>query len=254
MSGARSLVGLSTADVRTLASELRAGRLAGSLSLAALQARGLGHVAEHAPWVLGLEASTLALLAEGVLAEREQASGTRLDLVWTGPEEPGSITRDTQIVVRELFESAEKSVLIAGYTFDHGEQLFRPLHRRMRERGVITRVIFEVPGRAPLGESPDAYAHRCVAEMLRNNWPFGPPFPRVFYDPRSASHDARASMHAKCLVVDARRTLITSANFTDRGQTRNIELGLLVESMELGSEVTAQWEGLIGGGWLQPAP
>jgi phosphatidylserine/phosphatidylglycerophosphate/cardiolipin synthase-like enzyme len=54
-----------------------------------------------------------------------------------------------------------------------------------------------------------------------------------------------ASLHAKCTVVDDERTLITSANFTDRGQTRNIEAGVLIEDGAFAEEVSAQWRLLI---------
>jgi phosphatidylserine/phosphatidylglycerophosphate/cardiolipin synthase-like enzyme len=54
-----------------------------------------------------------------------------------------------------------------------------------------------------------------------------------------------ASLHAKCIVVDEERTLITSANFTERGQTRNIEAGVLIEDRGFAEELGAQWRQLI---------
>ena len=37
-----------------------------------------------------------------------------VDLVWTGPETLGVTNRDTGVVVRDLFGSAETNVLVAG--------------------------------------------------------------------------------------------------------------------------------------------
>jgi len=53
------------------------------------------------------------------------------------------------------------------------------------------------------------------------------------------------SLHAKCVVVDARITLIGSANFTDRGQTRNIEVGVLIDDAAFARQVALQWQGLV---------
>lgn len=67
-----------------------------------------------------------------------------------------------------------------------------------------------------------------------------------FYDPRTAVPGPPwASLHAKCVVVDDRKTLVTSANFTDRGQARNIEAGVLIEDEEFSRKLTAQWRTLV---------
>lgn len=61
---------------------------------------------------------------------------------------------------------------------------------------------------------------------LRDVWTFGLPKPDVYYDPRTATPGPPwASLHAKCVIVDDENAFITSANFTDRGQSRNIEVG-----------------------------
>lgn len=48
-------------------------------------------------------------------------------------------------------------------------------------------------------------------------------------------------MHAKCVVVDDRWALVGSANFTDRGQTRNVEVGALVDDAIFAREVLRQF-------------
>jgi phosphatidylserine/phosphatidylglycerophosphate/cardiolipin synthase-like enzyme len=59
------------------------------------------------------------------------------------------------------------------------------------------------------------------------------PSAQVFYWPmdrrkRSAS-GAYGAMHAKCLVADRSRAIVSSANLTDYALEANMELGLLVE-------------------------
>jgi phosphatidylserine/phosphatidylglycerophosphate/cardiolipin synthase-like enzyme len=67
----------------------------------------------------------------------------------------------------------------------------------------------------------------------------------TYYDPRSAETFGVASLHAKCLVVDHEQTLITSANFTERGQERNIEVGVLIRDKGFANALERQWFNLI---------
>jgi len=43
-------------------------------------------------------------------------------------------------------------------------------------------------------------------------------------------------------------SLFTSANFTDRGQTRNIETGVLIEHETFSAELAGQWRQLVRAG------
>lgn len=63
--------------------------------------------------------------------------------------------------------------------------------------------------------------------------------PEVFYDPRSVADEepVRCSLYAKCVVVDAEQVFVSSANFTEAGQERNIEVGLNIRSKWLASQL-----------------
>lgn len=139
-------------------------------------------------------------------------------------------------MVRELFENARKSVLIGGYAFDHENDIFAPLHEVMAERDVETTIFLN-----------DAEG------FLEENWPFGEPLPAIYCDPRTAEKESRFSLHAKCIVVDEAKALVTSANFTDRGQTRNLEMGVLVDDAGLATRLVHQWRGLIESGLVTRA-
>ena len=69
----------------------------------------------------------------------------------------------------------------------------------------------------------------------------------MFYDPRSLDLEAdkRACLHAKCVVVDGEAVFVSSANFTEAAQERNIEMGLLVRSRWLAERVTRHFETLL---------
>lgn len=51
-------------------------------------------------------------------------------------------------------------------------------------------------------------------------------------------------MHAKCVIVDHRICLITSANFTPAAQECNIEVGVLVREAEQVRRLSSYFDGL----------
>jgi hypothetical protein len=57
------------------------------------------------------------------------------DVVTTGSEDRTASSRDTSVVVRELFHKAEESVLVAGYAVYQGQRAFQALAHRMLDRG-----------------------------------------------------------------------------------------------------------------------
>jgi hypothetical protein len=63
-------------------------------------------------------ARTLHLLAEERAAA--QAIADRVELVWSGTEVMAGGSRDTAVVVQELFRQAREAVLIASYSMDAG--------------------------------------------------------------------------------------------------------------------------------------
>jgi phosphatidylserine/phosphatidylglycerophosphate/cardiolipin synthase-like enzyme len=85
------------------------------------------------------------------------------------------------------------------------------------------------------------FTHRFRTE----EWP-GQRLPEVFYDPRSLEHEGpkRASLHAKCIVVDKDIAFVSSANFTEAAQARNIEVGVLLRSRMLAEQLASHFEAL----------
>jgi phosphatidylserine/phosphatidylglycerophosphate/cardiolipin synthase-like enzyme len=77
---------------------------------------------------------------------------------------------------------------------------------------------------------------RRFAERFRSReWPKDGRLPEVYFDPRSLATDPvkRASMHAKCIVIDGQIVFVSSANFTEAAQERNLEIDLLIRSSTL---------------------
>jgi phosphatidylserine/phosphatidylglycerophosphate/cardiolipin synthase-like enzyme len=206
---------------------------------------------------LGASTETLATVLSLLADEREVTGrdGARVELVWTGPELPGAGSRDTLVVVRELFASAETSVLVSGFAVHQGKAVFEALARRMAEVPALKVGLFLNIAR-PQGDSgPELEIVReFVARFRERDWPGKNP-PEIYYDPRALGQEqhGRAVLHAKCIVVDDRRAFVTSANLTTAAQERNIEAGLLVDDSGLAHRLRMQFESLVAAGVLRLA-
>ena len=193
-------------------------------------------------------AYTLQLLAE----ERRSAQRTRdnIELVWTGIDPKGSTTRDTSVVVRELFELAQSSVLIVSYALDSGSkarQIFEGLANKMDCNSKLNVRMFVNIHRLHKSKVPSSILLREFSEKFRNEiWP-GKRLPEVYYDPRSLEGETqnKACLHAKCLVIDERYLFITSANFTEAAHERNIEAGVLIDDTNFAKSICFQIDSLV---------
>lgn len=199
-------------------------------------------------------AHTVALLAEERGAS--QVASDRIELVWSPADLDQVDCRDTAVVVQDLFEQAQRSLLIVTFVFDQGlkaEALFGGLASRMdAEPDLSVRIIANIK-REHGDETPASTLVRAFSKRLREKvWP-GERLPEVYYDPRALAGDEHehAVLHAKCVVVDDRLTFLTSANLTEAAQQRNIEAGLLVADQRLAERVTLQFDRLIETGALK---
>ncbi|MDF1665404.1 MAG: DISARM system phospholipase D-like protein DrmC [Planctomycetota bacterium] len=205
-----------------------------------------------------LSSSQLAKFLELLAEEREasQLHTDRLSLVWSGPNPGHSLSRDTSVVVKELFNEAKKSLLIASYAIDQGEKataLFGDLAARMDRDPKLEVQCFLNIRRKPKDERPNAILTREFSDLFRRViWP-GKRLPEVFYDPRSLEIGGltRACLHAKCIVVDDRKAFLSSANFTEAAQNRNIEAGVVIEDTLLAKTLKSQFQTLLDQSLLQ---
>ncbi|WP_088892364.1 DISARM system phospholipase D-like protein DrmC [Leptolyngbya ohadii] len=193
-------------------------------------------------------AYTLNLLA----AERTtvQQVRDRVELVWTGQGMASSQSRDTAVVVRELFHAAQRSVLISSFAIDRGEKgraLFEGLAKRMDANPDLRVRLFLNVQRPHGNDEPESVLLKRFTHNFRKDIWAGNRSPEVFYDPRSLviGTETRACLHAKCIVVDEERVLITSANFTEAAHERNIEAGVLLSDAAVAQAVYSQFESLV---------
>jgi hypothetical protein len=258
-----SLLLLPESDFPSLIAALRSGRLCQPLSAASIE-----HLVGHAisPETikafdelqrLGFSEEQLAAALELVLQDRRHRPRLEdaIDLAMSGPEAPGVANRDTRVVVRELFANAQVCVLVAGYAVYQGRSVFEALADRMANIPHLkVRLCLDIqrgPGDTTLAS---LLVHRFADRFRTTQWPQDRPLPEVYYDPRSldlSSHE-KSAMHAKCIVVDGHDLFISSANFTEAAQNRNVEVGILVRSTSLAQNLARHFDALVAERLLLP--
>ena len=255
-----SLDGASRSALETIARALADGRLSGPYSVGGLwryvpkvDLSGLAKELSRLESA-GMPPAHIAEVLLAVSAERKlrEAASDRVELVWTGPETSGSQSRETSVLVRELFAAATRTVLISSYTVYLGKEVFETLAARMDEIGDLRVLLFlNVPPPHGTEFDPDTVARDHFREFLKKNWP-AKRQPELYYDRRALAKkgDERGVIHAKCVVIDGHTALVTSANFTEAAHTRNIEAGVLVRDPAFATSLEQQFTSLVSAGVL----
>ncbi len=205
----------------------------------------------------GLGMSRVAM-AEALALLDVEGSPLRASLVWTGPEGMAAETQDTGVAMRQLFQHADTRVLVAGFAVYQGRSVFQALAERMQARpGLSVDMYLNVERKFGDTTLASDLLRRFVERFKKTEWS-GAVMPRVFYDPRSLKildrGEKRAVLHAKCIVVDGRHLLVTSANFTEAAQERNIEMGVVIDAPALARSAESQFDWLVEHGHLQRVP
>ena len=247
--------------LQSLAASLRDGALSGGLSRQPLQQLARSRVNELHQCLnefaqAGMTTAQISLLVRSVAEVRASAVNTLdlVDLVLSGPEVPGIPTSDTASQVRKLIDSAIGEVLLVGYAVYQGKQVFKRLASRMDEMPELrVTLCLDIARKQTDTSLSKEIVKRFAQDFREKQWP-GTRLPNVFYDPRSLSDtaDKRSSLHAKCVLVDRKTALITSANFTEAAQQRNIEVGIVIRQHRLIDRLADYFDGLIVSGQLKP--
>jgi len=246
---------LPSTDLEAMVTALRGGRLDVPYSEFAIQRYSRALPKSQVSQCLnrlageGLSSSQIALILSAIIETRNRNSPALegSELVWTGPEIAGAINRDTGAVVRDLFGRATREVLVAGFAVYQGKEVFRRLAERMVEIPELG-VRFFLDIRRNHGDTTLAseLVWKFVSRFRSKEWP-GEQLPELYYDPRSLdeNQEKRSSLHAKCVLIDRKVAFVTSANFTEAAQERNIEVGALIKSTAYASDLHRQFDLLV---------
>lgn len=244
--------GVSSAMLRTIAVAVKCGQVA-----APVTAFAVTRVAPCPPALAtalarlsgeGMSAQHLAMLLQTAadVGDANLSLERALELVWTGPEPASPRSRETPAVVNELFSRATRSVLVSTFVIQNGKSLFATLADRLDSNPALSVRLFVNVPRKSNDTRDDSEILREFAAGLKTEWP-GKRRPEVFYDPRTVSskEEERASWHAKCVLVDDQFSFVTSANFTEWAQQRNVEAGVMIQDAQFTRRLRAQFDALV---------
>lgn len=156
----------------------------------------------------------MAAAIRAVTARGATEAKQTVELVWTGPDTPGVARRTTYSVALQLLREAREEAIVVGYALTRGAEQIIAEFARARARGVHLSLI---------GQRLDTMLH-----IVRAAWPVEQPLPDLYsFEP--PEDDLIAALHAKLIVVDRSRMLVTSANLTYHGLRANIEIGVLCQ-------------------------
>jgi len=189
----------------------------------------------HSAWASASETpgTALALALEAAAAAEASEDRSRVEVVVTGPDSPGSPVRLTSEVVRRLIDEARQRVMLVSYAAYRVDAVMKALDRAA-ERGVAVELVLESSEYLEGGGGAQAYAKHTVYE-----WP------------SDERHPPTAKLHAKAVIVDSRDVLLTSANMTNAAYSSNIELGVLCRDGSTAKHIQEHFDGLIAAGVLR---
>lgn len=182
---------------------------------------------------LGCSAEDFAVLVElAAHARSAERKAQHVEFVWTGPRTSSVTVQTTEQTFLDLIDRAAKRLVLLTYAAREVESVIDALERADR-RGVASIVICETQMR---GQPFNAEAVRRLKRMpgLRSyGWP---------------KREGGSSLHAKLVVADGERALVTSANLTQAALRRNVEAGVLLEGGVIPRRVEAHVLELIANG------
>ena len=255
------LAELTAENLRAFATALAADWIAASSPEKAFRNYAGDEAARLKDWLrtlseTGFTPPQAARLIRAVVSGRAREQILAPDLVVSGPDVPGVPTADTYAVVQSLFQEATTEVILAGYAFYNGKALFERLAEKQASNPNL-KILFHVDVPRKYGDHTpsDQLIQNYVEDFRTKHWPWSP-VPELYFDPRALETDSksRASLHAKVVVIDRRKLLVTSANFTEAAQQRNVELGVLCSLPYLAERVCSYLEGLRKTGQLRRIP
>lgn len=151
-----------------------------------------------------------------LVAGADQKEKTTAELVITASPTFGLKTVVTKIVVNEMLKSAERSILITGYSLsEYFNELIDCIIDKSQKGVTVKFFVNHI-------EDQSSIDKLC---RYKGN------FLKIYNYPKQ--EDKMSALHAKVICVDKRETLITSANLSYHGQEGNIELGTHITSEDI---------------------
>lgn len=186
-------------------------------------------------------ALAIASTAAGIAAGRNDPD---IQLVWTGPETPKQSPRDTLPQMLEMIGRAKTSILLVTFAAFKAKTIMQAL-LAATVRGVQLKIVVE-----SADDSAGQLSHDAWKAFPESFIEAG----RVWYWPINKRpknpKGLPAKLHAKCLVIDQKEALVSSANLTDDAMERNIEVGIRCCNSAMASQIATKFEALMQQGHI----
>lgn len=183
--------------------------------------------------------------------QNHQNYQNKIEVVWTIPDIQGIHSRNTALIVQEIFQQAQTQLLISTYVIDRPEKaisIFGSLMERMETKADLdVRIILNIEQPYKSNLSTDSCIRKFSENFCNNLWQ-GKRLPDVFYDSRGFSDNnpyQRSCLHAKFIIADHQKVFLTSANFTEAAHQRNIEAGIIFDDRIIALKIINQVNLLI---------
>lgn len=183
-------------------------------------------------------------VAMALVAVRTQLTTNNLEVVWTGPGTVGSAMRGTEQVLLEVIDLAKRELLVVVYAAFDIQNVIAAIDNAI-ERGVEVTVVVESLNLKTGISKPNFMASFSPTVRSRANllhWPIAK---------RETDENGKPGcLHAKVAVADREAVFITSANLTGSAMRENMEMGLRVENVDLGEQISLHFERMRDDGFL----
>lgn len=191
-----------------------------------------------------LPAQGLALAIQTSLITLGTSQGPSVELVWTGPSALFSLRRTDQALL-ELIDGAKQRLVLVSFAVYKVQSIIEALENALR-RNVEVIICLEdaeeSQGKVSFSGSK-AFSSSLFRLASFYCWPI---------ENRPHTQDGRfGSLHAKVAVADRAKAFISSANLTEYAMDMNIEMGVLIEDIELGEKIDGLFTNLIIQGILK---
>jgi cardiolipin synthase A/B len=186
--------------------------------------------------VMNYSPAILALIFSAATAvEGKHHDDPLIELVWSGPHNFAFSMRRTDEALLHLIASAQHTLYLSSYVFYQFDSLQQALIGAI-EREVSVNLFLEI-------------------DKLKNLERFNRMIPKnyqtslsIFTWPRVSQTSMQGVFHAKVVISDNRRLLVSSANLTESAMLKNIELGLLVTGGDYAGQARQIFDVLIAEG------
>ena len=167
-------------------------------------------------------------IVELVLKSYFENRKEKIELITTAP--PSFMLRTKRIsnVVREIIENSGKSLLITGYSISEFVEDMIDTIIQKSQCGVFVKIFIN-----------DLSKQKSIDKLLRYQGKF-----LQLYD-YSNREDNMAALHAKIILADSEKAIISSANLSYHGMAGNIEMGTLIQSVKLGKQIEDVFKSLV---------